>query len=551
MFGDIGIDEKTVEAVLNIRKDFRHLTQRRLWTGTSLSTTSISNNIRLFPQYRLTYHEKTFVIHNDENKQDRDWWFTANTQEALYTFHVPEGSIVTSLSLWINGREEKSRLSTARKADSAYTTVVGVERRDPAVVHWQEGNRITVNVFPCTKEEDRTFKIGFTAPMKIENGKMWLENIWFEGPEFSTAREVTQIFVDGESPMPIDLPGNFEKNAAGDYVYQGDYIPYWKIAFDPLPLSKNKFAFGGYEYSLKDLAFVQKDLKISEVYLDVTNEWTREEYNEALSRLDGMNVYAWVPAKVKITAENRGKVWEEVSINCFSAPFLYDITDPAHTAIITKTGPRSPVLEDMKGSLYADKMGKYIVETSAKVHVINIGQETSPLWRSLHELRLVDYSKSSLSAALDEVKSGKFTVFPEDSMTVALIDCKLGIVKKKVADTTLKSSAPDHLLRIFAYNDVLRKIGKRYFEKEKYEDELFRETEEGYVVTPVSSMIVLESAQDYERMGIDENKNTVGNASVMGGGAVPEPHEWLLIITVAAFILYQLYTRFKTKFGRA
>ncbi|MCE3228908.1 MAG: hypothetical protein K0S32_3459, partial [Bacteroidetes bacterium] len=87
---------------------------------------------------------------------------------------------------------------------------------------------------------------------------------------------------------------------------------------------------------------------------------------------------------------------------------------------------------------------------------------------------------------------------------------------------------------------------KRYFEKEKYEEELFRETEEGYVVTPISSMIVLESKEDYDKMGIKENQNTVGNAGILGGGAVPEPHEWLLIILVFLFISTQLYLKYKS-----
>jgi hypothetical protein len=54
-------------------------------------------------------------------------------------------------------------------------------------------------------------------------------------------------------------------------------------------------------------------------------------------------------------------------------------------------------------------------------------------------------------------------------------------------------------------------------------------------------MIVLESETDYERMGIGANSKTVGNASLSGGGAVPEPHEWALIALVCFFVLRHLY----------
>ena len=37
-------------------------------------------------------------------------------EEALYTFYMPEGAVVTSLSLWINGNEEKAILTTKEKA---------------------------------------------------------------------------------------------------------------------------------------------------------------------------------------------------------------------------------------------------------------------------------------------------------------------------------------------------------------------------------------------------------------------------------------------------
>jgi hypothetical protein len=55
---------------------------------------------------------------------------------------------------------------------------------------------------------------------------------------------------------------------------------------------------------------------------------------------------------------------------------------------------------------------------------------------------------------------------------------------------------------------------------------------------------VLETQQDYQRFGIDENKNSLKNASMKSSGAVPEPQEWMLIILAAGVVVY-LVTRQK------
>jgi XrtN system VIT domain protein len=146
---------------------------------------------------------------------------------------------------------------------------------------------------------------------------------------------------------------------------------------------------------------------------------------------------------------------------------------------------------------------------------------------------------------MDKLANGRLDYCMEDTSKIVISDSHLTITKTPLSDSLTQGKAPDHLLRVFAYNDLLRKIGKNYFEKEKYENDLFKAAEEAYVVSPVTSMIVLESEADYARMGIDKNKNTVGNASVLGGGAVPEPHEWLLIGMLALFIISNLYKQRK------
>ncbi len=52
-------------------------------------------------------------IHH-EDRQDGTF-SRSRQQEAVHFFYLPEGAVATSLSLWIDGVEEKSRLTTPPK----------------------------------------------------------------------------------------------------------------------------------------------------------------------------------------------------------------------------------------------------------------------------------------------------------------------------------------------------------------------------------------------------------------------------------------------------
>jgi XrtN system VIT domain protein len=410
-------------------------------------------------------------------------------------------------------------------------------------VRWKEGNKVTVNIFPCTPNEDRKFKIGFTTPLKFNGTEMSLENIWFEGPEFKEARELTQIIMNNGTVSKIS--DEFVKQANGNYIRKGEYLPHWQVWLNKTALSTDSFCFGGFKYDLEEAVSKQVSIKVSDIFLDITNQWTIEEFESFTSNPNSKKIYAWLPEKTRITKENKNLVWEIAKKNQFSVPFIYDVTQPENSVIITKTSYQSPILSDLKQSSVSERFTSYLTNTKQRLHVINIGSELSPFWRSLRELRLINYNQCDKAIDMDKLANGRLDYCMEDTSKIVISDSHLTITKTPLSDSLTQGKAPDHLLRVFAYNDLLRKIGKNYFEKEKYENDLFKAAEEAYVVSPVTSMIVLESEADYARMGIDKNKNTVGNASVLGGGAVPEPHEWLLIGMLALFIISNLYKQRK------
>jgi XrtN system VIT domain protein len=188
-FSHNSVSEEDRVKILQALFQGRHQAQERLWSGDNLSTSYVVSDVDIYTGLRIAYTEKYINIRNNANPQR--WW--GDTEEAIYTFQLPEGSVVTSLSLWINGKEEKGVLTSKQKATKAYKTIVGVESRDPSVIHWQEGNTVSVRVFPCNRDEERKFKIGITSPLAEINGKIYYNNITFRGPNASDATETTRV----------------------------------------------------------------------------------------------------------------------------------------------------------------------------------------------------------------------------------------------------------------------------------------------------------------------------------------------------------------------
>lgn len=94
--------------------------------------------------------------------------------------------------------------------------------------------------------------------------------------------------------------------------------------------------------------------------------------------------------------------------------------------------------------------------------------------------------------------------------------------------TATASLAPDHLARLFTYNALMRQVGRRYFDKSYRDDEDLQK--QAHILSPVSTLIVLETQANYDRFGIKRDPNGLDNATLKSDGAVPEPHEWAMLI---------------------
>ncbi|PWK69998.1 XrtN system VIT domain protein [Mucilaginibacter oryzae] len=528
--GGLSLDEGDRIKILEAMYDSRHQAQERLWNGDKLKTASVLTNIQLFPEYRLAYTEKTLTIHNDET---RGW---GERGEAIYTFHLPEGSVVSSLSLWINGKEEKSRLTTKAKADSAYHQVVGVEQHDPSVLHWQEGNTVSVRIFPCTPQENRRFKVGITSPLLKQGDMLSYQGVYFDGPPAAGATETIQVSFN-KKPEGLSMPG-FNDTGNNTYMADRTYQPDEQITFKAPPLAITPFAFAGHGYRLKEYQPQTRAFNPERIYLDLNAQWTFGELLELWPAIKNKKVYYYDGKLEKLTADNFEQVYNRMSKLNFSIFPVNEIKHPETALLITKGSEASPNLRDLDESEFGKSLTAYLPK-AAPIQLYNIGANLSPYLKALKEMRVFDYNNGDMALLQNYLAKHRFINRQEDSAHVVI--AQAGLMIEQTTDTLTTGKAPDHLLRLFAYNDIMKKVGPHYFDKTYVQPDIIDEANQAFIASPVSSLIVLESQEDYDRFGIEANKNSLQNASAKSSGAVPEPGEWLLILVVVAVINFLVY----------
>lgn len=524
------------EKIMILQEDLKHNSNRQLWRGTDLHTATVDNFIELYPSYRLAYTEKIFTINNTTKSRWRP------EQEAIYTFYLPEGSVVTSLSLWINGVEEHSRLTTKGKADSAYVSIVGVQRRDPALLHWREGNKVSLTVFPCGPDENRQVKIGITSPLTYKEGKLIFENIYFEGPDNQSTYEVSQITIPDHSIASVNVPDHFHLEGA-DYKYEGAYLPYWEISMDAPELSKSPFSFKDKTYILSETKKNTMEFTPKKIFLDVNKSWTRTEYSNIIQSMKKLKipVYVFDQKMVEINDINSISMFDYLTKLNFSLFPIPLIKHPDEALLITKGTNMGPELVDLKDCEFHTWLKAYLKKQSHPIRTICLNENLSKYLHPIEQFHLLDCQFLSLDESLTLLANNQFIVNQNDANKTVIKSANMLIEEFKGGS---ESIAPDHLKRLYAYNTILKKVGKEYFQSMNYQTgELIDLAKESHVISPISSMIVLETLKDYDRFGIEETKDGLKNATTNNSGSVPEPHEWLLILLTSLLLLFIYYKK--------
>jgi XrtN system VIT domain protein len=519
---DLSVDDRI--NILKSNFDKRLETEEQLWSGDDLFTKNIKEDVKIFPESRLAYTEITMDI-----ACDNDSW---GQKEAIYSFQLPENSIATSLSLWVNGMERKGVLTTKEKAQAAYKQIVKVEARDPSLMQWKEGNKVVVRIFPISRDLPRTFKCGFTTPMKVENNTIVYQSLHIKGPNISNAKTLSRIQVDGNSEFKSSK--NFElKN--NYYINSTTGLDNWNAVLKLNNLPQKSFVWKDKEYQIEPIEQQSIAFTPSEIVLDINKNWTSDEVEKIISSSKN-NYYVFTNNKKnEINSNNYKTIIKEFEDLQYSLLPLFLIKE--NSLIITKNNSVSANFEELESSNFLKKIKNNVMQKNLKV--INISVEINPFWQTLKEQNFVNYYATDLNNCIQSINQNKYTLFKESENTVNLEPAKIAIHQvEKNSDS--KSNGPDHIYRMYAFGKVLNEFVENQNDSTKT-NHYVNLAEDANIVTPISSLIVLETDDDYKKNGIEKNVNTLGNASINNDGSVPEPYEWAMILLglTALFIVYK------------
>jgi len=455
LFGPIPLDREQKIRVLEALYDSRHQGQERLWSGTDLRTSNVTTHIRLFPASRLAYMEQTL-----NNSQHPDRGLECTTGSHLY---VPSTRRCRRHFLVaLDQREGGKGVSDDQRqsGEGLQNDCRGreSENRDHSVVHWQEGNQVSVRVFPCTNLEERRVKIGITSPLRLEKDQLMYSSIYFDGPTAVGAFESVRVKSEGEA-AELDLPPTFVRSGTGIYSREGDYWADWDVRI-PLPASASQsFSFGGKTYQTEPYEPLLKPFSAQTYFLDITASWSTKEKEAVWESLKDKKVYVYDQGLVRLTEQNRLVYFDRLGELRYSLFPLHEIKEPATSLLITKSARQSPNLRDLKESAFSKKLLAYL-QTRPRVRVYNLSSELSPYMKTLKEFRVLEYDEGDLDQLTGLLERRQFVYTPEDDQAVVIGHSGMRI---RQTATVATGQAPDHLLRFLPTTRFSEKSGQITF----------------------------------------------------------------------------------------
>jgi TonB family protein len=147
--------------------------------------------------------------------------------EALIRLPVPRGAAVTDAVLWVNDKPMRGAFVERQRAQNIYTSIV-TRRRDPALVTWDGPGWVALSIFPLEKNRARRLELAWIEPAAEAEGR-----VIYHAPVISDGERIVgraAVTVDGSkisgaahdliAIAPADPRKVFARRAPGDPFQQ-------------------------------------------------------------------------------------------------------------------------------------------------------------------------------------------------------------------------------------------------------------------------------------------------------------------------------------------
>lgn len=526
----------------------------RLWRGHSLITTDVQSHVQIHPELRTAYTETTLAIYNEDSESSKrifglNLGGAALPEEAIYTITLPEGSICTKLSLWVDGEERPARLTFKSTAKAAYQTIVGVERRDPSYVEWLDGNRLRLRVFPVLPQQYRTVRIGIVSPLKADQGRMTYEPPQFEGPVQTFTERHVNVDIFSKEKAVLETTGISlkEKIVPDGQVRQltaDSAREHWSISMSA-PAAEGIIAAGGMRFAVGPLKLEHRPFTPGAVLIALNGSLSRSQWKDFVKKLYEFDYPVYMLANEWFHTEDPGKALaylDECEIPAFN---LFPLHFPAERKLervlwVTAGEEQSIPLGELRDSARFENIQK---NTSPALPVAILNGRSSEYVASLVDLdRLLPVAQNE-KETLAILREKRTLVPVESEASLPLRTAGLTLEPLGAGEGRPGS---DLLIRMVIQRRIMRSLGQRFFNKDLENGDLVKLAREGMIVSPVSTLIVLETENDYKRFGIENDPSLLGQSKLEQPGGVPEPHETALLVVICLALLFFYLQRRRT-----
>lgn len=479
-------------------------------------------------------------------------------REARAEVQLPPGGVVSRLTLWVDGEPREAAFAGRDRTRAAYQQVVRRERRDPVLVTTSGRDRVLVQAFPVPPQGgELKLRFGISAPLVLEDRSRALLRLpHFLDRNFGIPDEVKHsVWVESKRPLRAESNRmRAERPEENVYALRGAYGD--AELSDPANVVRSERDAGVAEVWTRDPSkpgevirqFIREgeSLLPSRVVLVVDTSRSMKEHGaEIIAALESL------PPNVEtrlILADGNGAYEEGFSQHAASgstselARLLETVSFEGGADNVPALTKAWEVASERPGSVVVWVHGpqglrlwpveelRRVIERRADGPVLYAVQAANGADRIEEELDGVGSVKAV--PRLGRLQSDLERLFAQLSgqrKALELVRVSEKLVKASASPNGKETSS--HLARLWANDEVARLMTSQ--EKDASEKAVLVAAQY-QLVTPVSGAVVLETAQQYERAGLQPvEAGTVPT--------IPEPEMVLLVAVVAAILLFVFF----------